>query len=197
MLAYCGVDYEEKLYVLGDGPQFDRSEWLADKENLGLEYPNLPYMIDGETKFTESMAILKYVARKWRPALCGTTAAEMARIEMLSHHVGTLKTNVTIACYAVGDREAIIKDSRTPLAKIMGVKGTSQWIAGDNLSWVDFLFAETLDLLDAASEGVFYKEFPEAKEYFDAFIALPGISEYWKTCMKAPFTNKVAKLLSK
>ena len=104
MLAYCGVDYEEKLYVLGDGPQFDRSEWLADKENLGLEYPNLPYMIDGETKFTETMAILKYVARKWRPALCGTNSAEMARIEMLSHHVSTLKTNVTIACYAVGDR---------------------------------------------------------------------------------------------
>ena len=74
----------------------------------------------------------------------------------------------------------------------MKVKGTNQWIAGDNLSWVDFLFAETLDLLDAASEGVFYKEFPAGKEYFNAFVALPGMSEYWKTCMKAPFTNKVA-----
>ena len=116
MLAYCGVDYEEKLYGSGHGPQFDNSDWLAAKDNLGLEYPNLPYMIDGETKFTETMAILKYVARKWRPALCGINAAEMAKIEMLSHHVNTLKMNVTIACYSVGDREAIIKDSRAPLA---------------------------------------------------------------------------------
>ena len=105
---------------------------------MGLDYPNLPYLIDGETKVTETLAILKYISRKYRPALLGTTAAEMARIEMLSNHVNTLKDSVINACYFDGDRDAIIKDSRSPLAKILKVKSTDIWIAGENLSWLDF-----------------------------------------------------------
>ena len=179
LLSYCGVTFEDKMYSVTDGPEFDRKEWLSVKETLGFEYPNLPYLIDGETKITESRAIMKYIARKWRPALVGTTSAEMARIEMLDQHVSTLKSNVTKACYNDGDREAIIKDSRPLLAKIMEVKGSDKFIAGANLSWLDFSFAELLDLLDKVSEGVFYSEFPAAKEYFDTVVALPGLAEYW------------------
>ena len=61
----------------------------------------------------------------------------------------------------------------------MEVKGTDKFIAGANISWLDFSFAELLDLLDKSSEGVFYTEFPAAKEYFDTVVALPGLAEYW------------------
>ena len=43
--------------------------------------------------------------------------------------------------------------------------------------------------------AIFYKEIPASKEYFDAFIAQPGIAEYWQTCLKTPFHNKYAKYL--
>ena len=39
MLAYAGVDYVDKRYTLG--PDMDRSEWLKDKFNLGLDFPNV------------------------------------------------------------------------------------------------------------------------------------------------------------
>lgn len=35
-----------------------------DKKDLGLEFPNLPYLIDGDFKLTESAAIAKYIIRR-------------------------------------------------------------------------------------------------------------------------------------
>ena len=179
MFAFCGVNFEDKMYECGDAPDFDRSSWTDVKQTLGLEYPNLPYLIDGETKLTETKAIMRYIAKKWRPDLLGTTAAQMGRIEMLSAHVDTLKGKATMPCYQTGDRDAIISECRPILAKLMAAKGTDKWIAGANLSWLDFYFAELIDMLDKISQGIFYQEFPGAKEYFDAFVALPGMAEYW------------------
>jgi glutathione S-transferase len=65
------VDFEDKQYAVGPGPEFDRSQWTDVKPTLGLDYPNLPYLIDEEFKLTESMAIMKYIAAKWRPELLG------------------------------------------------------------------------------------------------------------------------------
>jgi glutathione S-transferase len=31
--------------------------------NLGLDFPNLPYLIKGDFKLTESIAIAKYIAK--------------------------------------------------------------------------------------------------------------------------------------
>ena len=58
MFHYLNVDFEDKLYEAGDAPDFDKSCWLDVKGTLGLEYPNLPYLIDGETKLTETVAIM-------------------------------------------------------------------------------------------------------------------------------------------
>lgn len=140
---------------------------------------------------------MKYIAKKYNPGLLGSSAAELGRIEMLSAHVDKLKGDATMPCYVSGDKSEIINAARPQLTKLMAAKGSSKWLAGNNLSWLDFYFAELLDLLDKVSEGVFYQEFPAAKEYFDAFVNLPGMAEYWQSCMKAPFNNKMAKLLGK
>uniref|UniRef100_A0A8C3EZ05 glutathione transferase n=1 Tax=Chrysemys picta bellii TaxID=8478 RepID=A0A8C3EZ05_CHRPI len=49
---------------LSPGPDYDTSQWTNEKDKLGLDFPNLPYLIDGQTKLTQSNAILRYVARK-------------------------------------------------------------------------------------------------------------------------------------
>jgi len=67
LFAYLGVEFREKLYATGPAPDYDKSEWLDEKFNLGLDLPNLPYLIDGETKLTETAAILKYICKKWGP----------------------------------------------------------------------------------------------------------------------------------
>lgn len=165
------------------------------KQTLGLEFPNLPYLLDGDTKITETKAIMKYIAKKYNPSLLGLSSAELGRIEMLAAHVDTLKGAATMPCYRTGDRNEIIETCRPQLKTLLDAKGTNKWIASNNLCWLDFYFAELLDLLNTVSEGVFFQEFPVAKDYFETFTNLPGIAEYWQTCMKAPFNNKVAKLL--
>lgn len=58
MFHYLNVDFEDTLYETGDAPDYDKSCWTDVKETLGLEYPNLPYLIDGDTKLTETVAIM-------------------------------------------------------------------------------------------------------------------------------------------
>ena len=199
MFYYLNIDFEDKLYECGDAPDFDKSCWFDVKETLGLEYPNLPYLIDGETKLTETVAIMQYIARKYQPALLGSNSSEIGRIHMLLDKVATLKGKATGPCYGSGDTEAIIEECRPILAKIVETMGDSQWIAGSNLTWLDFYFAELLDLLNAISDGLFHAEFPTMQTYWDRFIALPNLAEAWADdtkCMKAPFNNKMAKLLN-
>ncbi|VDK27174.1 unnamed protein product, partial [Taenia asiatica] len=62
LLKYLGVEYTDKRYKVGPAPDYDRSEWLAEKFSLGLDFPNLPYYIDGDFKMTQSGAILEYIA---------------------------------------------------------------------------------------------------------------------------------------
>ena len=83
MFYYLNVDFEDKQYECGDAPEYDRSSWTDVKFTLGMEYPNLPYLIDGETKITETMAIHMYIAKKYDPSLLGSSAAEVGRVQML------------------------------------------------------------------------------------------------------------------
>lgn len=55
LLAYSGAAWEEKTYV--------RSEphWKHDKETL-MPFCNLPYLIDGDHKLSETFAVHQYIA---------------------------------------------------------------------------------------------------------------------------------------
>lgn len=58
LLAYTGLPWEEKTY---DQP----GEWFAigDKDKLGLDFPNLPYIIKDDFKLTESNALANYIIK--------------------------------------------------------------------------------------------------------------------------------------
>ena len=52
---------------------FNPGKWfMEDKKNIGLDFPNLPYLIDGEIKITESLNILTYLPNRFnKPELLG------------------------------------------------------------------------------------------------------------------------------
>ena len=77
IMAYAGVDFEDKRYDFIN----NKAEWgEQDKMGLGIDFPNLPYIIDGDFKLTESAAVTMYICDKWAPALMGNGAAERSRI---------------------------------------------------------------------------------------------------------------------
>ena len=51
LLEYTGTDFTDTKYVVkGEAPNWDRSHWLDVKFEKGLDFPNLPYYIDGDVK---------------------------------------------------------------------------------------------------------------------------------------------------
>ena len=55
LFVIAEVDFNDKRYPFGEGNTFAEIEsvikhWKPDKESLGLDFPNLPYYIDGDVK---------------------------------------------------------------------------------------------------------------------------------------------------
>ena len=48
-----------------------------------MNWPNLPYIIDGDYKLSETFAVHNYIAQKYMPELIGTTPQERARCHQL------------------------------------------------------------------------------------------------------------------
>ncbi|NP_666533.1 glutathione S-transferase Mu 1 isoform 2 [Homo sapiens] len=97
LLEYTDSSYEEKKYTMGDAPDYDRSQWLNEKFKLGLDFPNLPYLIDGAHKITQSNAILCYIARKHN--LCGETEEEKIRVDILENQTMDNHMQLGMICY--------------------------------------------------------------------------------------------------
>jgi glutathione S-transferase len=47
LLEYTGTKFEDRMLSCTPAPEFDRSAWTNVKNTLGLDFPNLPYFIDG------------------------------------------------------------------------------------------------------------------------------------------------------
>jgi glutathione S-transferase len=45
---YTETEYKDHQYSCGPAPDFDRSCWTNVKTTMGLDFPNLPYLIDGK-----------------------------------------------------------------------------------------------------------------------------------------------------
>ncbi|XP_046505733.1 glutathione S-transferase Mu 1-like [Equus quagga] len=132
---------------MGDAPDYDRSQWLSEKFKLGLDFPNLPYLIDGAHKITQSNAILRYIARKHN--LCGETEEEKIRVDILENEVMDTRMALARLCYNP-DFEKLKPEYLEALPETMKLfsqfLGKRPWFAGDKLTYVDFLAYDILDL---------------------------------------------------
>ncbi len=86
MCEYLGVDYETIDYEQGDGPEFSGEAWLSVKPTLGLDFPNLPYLIHGDLKLTESQALCRYIANEFGEShnFSGKTSKDKAYVDMVT-----------------------------------------------------------------------------------------------------------------
>jgi len=199
LLGYANEDFEDKMYEVTDAPEFRRESWLKEKFSLGLEFPNLPYYIDGDTKLCQSNAIMRHLARKHN--LMGKTDAEKDRCDMAAEQVVDFRTQFVRMCYQehffrIVFKEVIPKyldkltDALTPFETFLG---ESDWLAGASLTWADFIFWEMLDqhlLLKPRC----LDPLPKLKAYHQRFKDLPQIKKFMMSekFFKGPCNNKMA-----
>ena len=51
ILEYAGADWIEVQESCEGPPNYSKDEWLSKKFTLGLDFPNLPYLMDGKIKY--------------------------------------------------------------------------------------------------------------------------------------------------
>ncbi|XP_058515991.1 glutathione S-transferase Mu 2-like isoform X3 [Ochotona princeps] len=186
LLEYTDTSYEEKKYTLGDAPDYDRSHWLNEKFKLGLDFPNLPYLIDGTHKLTQSNAIVRYLGRKHN--LCGETEEEKIRVDILENQAMDNRMQLIAICYSP-DFEKLkpdylkgLPDKLTLYSQFLGKR---PWFAGDKITFADFHAYDVLDENRIFAPGCL-DAFPNLKDFLARFESLPKIAAYMKSSRFLP-----------
>ncbi|RXG72000.1 Glutathione S-transferase Mu 5, partial [Armadillidium vulgare] len=133
LLEYTGEEYVDKLYEFGPAPDYDRSQWRKEKFELGLEIPNLPYYIDGDVKLTQSVAILRHIARKHN--LLAKTDVNIAKADMLEYEAMDLRMSFGRICGPdfESQKGSYIKETAEPkLVQLSSVLGSNDWFLGSS-----------------------------------------------------------------
>ena len=97
LLEHTGTKYEDHRLSRGPPPEYDRTSWTELRRTVGLDFPNLPFLIDGDLKITQSNAILRFIAR--RHGLLGQTEEERVRVDILSEQLMDLRNGLARLCY--------------------------------------------------------------------------------------------------
>ncbi|XP_065302617.1 glutathione S-transferase Mu 2-like [Dermacentor albipictus] len=181
MLAYAGVPYEDKRYGFGDGPEPSMDEWLPVKYKLDLDFPNLPYIIDGDVRMTHSQAILRYLGRKH--GLAPKDEETVRRVEMLEHQASDIVWAAARLCYSPDcteeKRVQFLVDTADKLRQVdTYLAKHGPFGAGKSVTYVDFLLYEALQFIKTMGPSTFRTGFPALEEYCQRVAALPGLKEY-------------------
>lgn len=182
LLAYAGVEYEDKRYGFGKGPNWTRVSWLKEKKNLNLEFPNLPYYLDGDVRLTQSLAILRHLGRKYR--LLPTVNEEhlQRRIDILEMEAYDLILAIAVLCnlpdYDDDKRRQFVLEKDDKMCQFEAFLRNVPFVAGEKVTYVDFLVCETLDVMRLLRPSFFNRNYPALVEYLQRVLNLPGVHEY-------------------
>lgn len=180
LLSHANVDYEDKLYKCGGPPNFDRSEWLNEKFNLGLDFPNLPYYIHGDVKITQSQTILRYLARKH--GFDGRTEEDKTRVDLAAAQVTDYHMDFVRIVYSpeyTKLKEAYENGLPDKLKLLTRFLGERKFITG-YVTFADFMLFEYLEGQTFFKKDLL-KDFPVLDEYHKRVRALEGVDKYFKS----------------
>nr|AEW46330.1 mu glutathione S-transferase [Ruditapes philippinarum] len=196
LLTYVGEEFTDTVYEQGDPPGLSREAWTSVKPKFAelLDFPNLPYYIDGDVKITQSNAILKHIARKHN--LDGDTAKEKANVDMLLDQAMDLRNGVVRLCYNkdyASLKDEYFKNVQTSLALFEKKLGDNKWSTGDKVTVVDFPMYELLDQ-HTRMKSDSLDAYPKLKAFLGRFQELPKVKEYLaqESVRNMPINNKSA-----
>jgi len=179
LLHFTGTDFEDKQYdILGEFPNFSAGQWTTDKESLPLEFPNLPYYIDGDLKITESAAIGNHIARKH--GLAGSTEQDFIRLAVAQGVIADLVKMFSMLCYGQDfetKKDAYIAALPTKIEKLSKLLGRGNFILGDKIAYQDFCLFELLDRFQALVPDC-TSAYQNLTAFHARILALPAIAKY-------------------
>ncbi|CDW81596.1 glutathione s-n-terminal domain containing protein [Stylonychia lemnae] len=178
-LEAVGVTYTETRYEVSD-----YKDWFErDKPVLTLPLPNLPHFKDGEIHFTEHDAILRYIARKYKPELLGKNLADEAVQENYLCYLTKLFQKLADFCHTPNptdeSRSAFAESHSPQLTGINTALEGKQFLVGDYLTVADLYFYEQITILELISKDTFAK-YPNIQKFKENLENLDWFSNYLK-----------------
>jgi glutathione S-transferase len=185
LLTYTQAKWRDKIYT-------DRESWFnRDKKNLGLAFPNLPYLLDGSLKLTESAAIQRYiVARSGRKELLGKDLKDSAMVDGLLGECANIAVVYTPLFFSEryeDERKVAVPKLEKPLQRCQGFYGDKNLALG-YLTLPDFVLGETAYYIREISPEL-YNKFPFLERVRAAVEALSEVQAYYKRegAIREPF----------
>ena len=190
LLNYTDAEFEDIKYE-------NQDKWFKeDKVQLGFDFPNLPYLIEGDFKLTESLAIFKYIIeRSDNKELLGKNSQDAGKVDALIYIIKEIGSSLIGLCFNPDHEKAkqeVLEKVKPKLNYIRDFIGDRQWALG-YLTLADFFLAENLNYFEAL--------FPtEHKNYGfwwrirHNFSELPQTVSYYKRpdAMHGPFLPPMA-----
>ena len=194
IMAYAGVDYEEKRYDFDN----NKAEWSeGDKMSLGLDYPNLPYIIDGDFNLTESAAVTMYICDKWAPALMGSNHAERARVIQLQCVLKDAFLGFLMPAFQGKGQEVVKGLAMEKIAKPAEYLADKNFLTGDNVCMADFILYEFVEtVLAMHHDRSLFVTHPNLEPFHARIKALPNMAAYFASdkFLAMPFFIPAANL---
>lgn len=173
LLSMLDLDYER---VLVD---------VMAKETASPEFKRInprgqvPFLVDGEVRIWDSMAILVYLARRygtprWLPEKPAAEAAAMQWLAVAGDELlyGLARARAVWRLGAPFNREQCQEEGRAGLALMERRLGEAEWLAADHATIADLACYPYAALADEA--GVSLAPFPAVTEWLARVEALPG-----------------------
>lgn len=180
LLAYVKQDYEEINFA-------DWDEYIGRRQPFDLSFANLPFIVDGHVKLTESKAIMQYIAAKHDASLLGSTDKDRVQVRVLmgamADVVKAYSDNIIKKTGQKAGIEASLEKYKTVeklelLSKYLGDKDYfNGYITVNDFEWACIVYrvwaySRTFDLTSPI------EKFPNLIAHVEKIKGLPGIKEY-------------------
>jgi len=179
LLEYLRIEYNEKIYNVTV-----ESEWFDEKFKLGLDFPNIPYYVDGDFKLTESKVIAKYLVCHKDPEarLYPKSLDKQLKAEIIENVTFNILYGLLLTCWRDTEqlRENHVKNHGILIKQLSEFFGSNQWILGDELSYVDFWLYEALYAQKQYNPAVL-DSYDNLKQFLINFEAIPAIAKYMES----------------
>ncbi|GFR10610.1 glutathione S-transferase Mu 1 [Trichonephila clavata] len=178
LLHHEKEDFEDRRYLFTD------YTWKNEKNALGLDFPNLPYYIDGDIRITQSTAILRYLGRKY--GLDGKNEWEKLRVSLAEQQIVELRADFIELAYFSdfkSEKDRFIETIPDKLKPWEEFIGNQEYLIGQDITYVDFIAFETFDYYRLLHADALVG-FPNIRAYHHRMKNLPKLRDYMDTTFK-------------
>ena len=160
-----------------------------------MDFPNLPHIIDGDFKVSETCAVHQYIAHKYKPELLGRNPAECAKVAQMWNVANDTIFGAMGGLFGNPSREENGRVFIEKLGPLVASLGNNKWLVNNNLSIIDFMLFEFIEMANAlCGNNKAFSVYPTLQAYHERVRNLPGMKQYYEgpNMRRGPFVPPFA-----